>query len=119
MEIKIDPVAEQTVLSALRDGDVRRAAHLMVRYHGVSVFGTCRDLVQDHDLAEDLTQAVFARAFALLTGFRGELSSREWLIGIARQSAADHGSGGQRLGGESRGISDSLRRRLDVLAAAL
>jgi len=120
MELRIDQAAEQGILTALRAGQVRQAARLMVQYHGVAVFDVCVETVGDPEAAEDLTQATFARAFALLHGFRGELTSREWLLGIALQSceAASAGTDSDRRATD-RTISDSLRRRLEVLASAV
>jgi DNA-directed RNA polymerase specialized sigma24 family protein len=122
MELTIDKAAEQTILSALREGDVRRAARLMVRSHGLAVFERCFAIVGDTSTAEDLTQASFARAFALLAGFRGDLNSREWLLGIAERCTEEHGPRAARAAEsppERPGIRESLIRRLEVLAAAL
>ena len=47
-------------------------------------------MVRDSRLAEDLSQDVFARAFAALDGFRGEASPRTWLLKIARNRCLDH-----------------------------
>lgn len=57
--------------------------------------------------ADDLTQETFARALRALPAFRGESSTRTWLLSIARRVAADHVRGEQRR-----------RRRLARAAAA-
>ena len=86
------PVRElDTELSALLDvGDRRGAAALLVSSHGDAVYGLCRAMVRDGSLAEDLSQDVFGRAFASLEGFRGEASSKTWLLRIARNRCIDH-----------------------------
>jgi DNA-directed RNA polymerase specialized sigma24 family protein len=132
MELRIDSAADQNILSALRDGDRRWAATLMVRYYGVAVYEECLAQVPDLEAAEDLTQAAFTRAFAALRAFRGECSARDWLVDIARACAKEHA---ERAGGSSAApagaprredegkdklaISDSLRRRLEILASAV
>jgi RNA polymerase sigma-70 factor (ECF subfamily) len=40
--------------------------------------------------ADDLAQETFARALRALPSFRGESSSRTWLLAIARRVVADH-----------------------------
>ncbi|MDQ3987607.1 MAG: sigma-70 family RNA polymerase sigma factor, partial [Actinomycetota bacterium] len=42
------------------------------------------------DVAEDLAQETYARAFTALPRFRGDSSARTWLLAIARRVAADH-----------------------------
>lgn len=119
MELRIDPAADQAILTALRSGDHRQAARLMVKHHGFAVFHICRAATGSEEAAEDLTQASFARAFALLPGLSGDLTTREWLEGIARQCCAGRETPDPTGGSRTSGISESLRRRLEVLAAAL
>ena len=84
----MDPTAELTQLIAR--GDRRRAASLLVQHHAPAVFALCRAMVRDAQLAEDLSQDAFARAFGALDGFRGEASPRTWLLAIARNRCLDH-----------------------------
>lgn len=42
------------------------------------------------EVADDLTQETYARAFTALSRFRGDSSARTWLLAIARRVAADH-----------------------------
>lgn len=44
----------------------------------------------NRDVADDLTQETYLRAFGALPRFRGESSARTWLLAIARRVAADH-----------------------------
>ncbi len=49
----------------------------------------CRALVRNESRAEELAQDVFVRAFGALEGFRGEASSRTWILAIARNRCMD------------------------------
>jgi RNA polymerase sigma-70 factor (ECF subfamily) len=62
----------------------------LVRMYAPAVFGLCRAMVRDTQLAEDLSQDTFARAFASLESFRGDASPRTWLLKIARNRCLDH-----------------------------
>jgi RNA polymerase sigma-70 factor (ECF subfamily) len=131
MEIQIDSAADQLILTALREGRQRQAANLMVRYYGSTVYNVCRSLVSEVEAAEDLTQEAFRRAFSDLAGIQGAPSPRGWLVSVAQRCCADHlrdlaevempePDPAARLddGGGWR-VSESLHRRLEVLAAAL
>jgi RNA polymerase sigma-70 factor, ECF subfamily len=74
----------------LAHGDRRTAAALLVRHFAPAVFSLCRAMVRDAQLAEDLSQDAFARAFGALGGFRAEASPRTWLLKIARNRCLDH-----------------------------
>jgi len=71
-------------------GDHRRAAEWLVLRYADEVMGLCTAMVRDRSAAEDLVQDVFGRAFTGLGGFRGEASSRTWLLKIARNRCIDH-----------------------------
>src|SRR5262249_42191301 len=46
-------------------------------------------LLVDRETADDLTQETFARALRALPRYRGEASSRAWVLSIARNGCAD------------------------------
>lgn len=48
----------------------------------------CAQLVS-RELADDVTQEVYLRAYRALPSFRGESSARTWLLSIARRTCAD------------------------------
>ncbi len=60
-----------------------------VRRAQPEVWRFCASLAgRDH--ADDLTQETFARALRALPSFRGDSSTRTWLLAIARRVVADH-----------------------------
>lgn len=70
-----------------REGD-RDAATRFVQHTQQQVWRMLVAL-SDRNVAEDLTQETYARAFRSLPGFRAESSVRAWLLAIARRVAAD------------------------------
>ena len=75
---------------AIRLGNHQSAGEWLVRSYAPEVFGLCFAIVQDRAQAEDLSQEVFASAFAALAGFRGEASARTWILKIARNRCIDY-----------------------------
>ena len=63
---------------------------LIVRTHQRRVFRVLFSLVRDRDLADNLTQDCFLRAYQKRATFRGEASVETWLIRIAVNLARDH-----------------------------
>jgi RNA polymerase sigma-70 factor (ECF subfamily) len=62
----------------------------IVRSHQRRVFQVLFSLVRDHDLADNLTQDCFLRAYQNRATFRGEATVETWLIRIAVNLARDH-----------------------------
>ena len=71
------------------DGSVE-AFSLLVRQHEEAVRWFLTRALRDPAAADDLAQEVFLCVFQRLTEFRGEGSLRAWLLGIARNLAAQH-----------------------------
>jgi len=63
---------------------------LVVRQHQQRIYRVLLGLVRDPDLADNLTQDCFVRAYQKRAGFRGESSISTWLISIAINLARDH-----------------------------
>lgn len=84
-----------TVALRARRGDASAAAEL-VRATQADVWRLCAHL-GSRELADDLTQDTYARAFASLHRFLGRSSARTWLLSIARRACADHVREAQRL----------------------
>lgn len=62
----------------------------LVRSHQRRVFRVLYSLVRDQDLADNLTQDCFLRAYQKRATFRGEASVETWLIRIAINLVRDH-----------------------------
>lgn len=82
-------VPEDPWLDALRRGDVRAAIGTLMDLYGRSIYGYCRHLVGDADLARDVLQTTFLQAHQDLGGFAGRSSIKVWLYGIARHRCLD------------------------------
>lgn len=66
------------------DGETFR---LIFAQHHRFVFRFLYAMVGEHDLAEDLTQETFMRAYASMNTLRGESKLSTWLCGIAKNVA--------------------------------
>ncbi len=64
---------------------------LVVREHQRRIYRVLLGMVRDPDLADNLTQECFVRAYEKRARFRGEASVGTWLISIAINLARDHG----------------------------
>jgi len=64
---------------------------LVVRQHQQRIYRVLLGLVRDPDLADNLTQDCFVRAYEKRASFRGESSVSTWLISIAINLARDQG----------------------------
>jgi RNA polymerase sigma-70 factor (ECF subfamily) len=73
---------DRSTVSAVRRGSTDAFRELVDR-HGDVVYAVLRRLVGSPDLAEELAQESFVRAFEGLDGFRGESAFRTWLVQIA------------------------------------
>ena len=82
MELLLDSPSDQTILSALRTGEQRRAAELLVQHYSQTVYSAVRCAAEPLQ-AEDWTYGAFARAFNALRGYRGEGSPGRWLLETA------------------------------------
>ena len=75
------------LLLAAQDGD-RLALSAWIKRSQAEVWRLCAQLVS-RELADDVTQEVFLRAYRALPAFRGDSSARTWLLSIARRTCAD------------------------------
>lgn len=80
---------EAGIVKAAAAGD-ERAFEYIVRAHGAHVYNLAYRIVTDAHEAEDVTQEVFATAFASLPRFRGESKLSTWLYRIAVNRARYH-----------------------------
>ena len=69
-----------------RDGDDSAFGEL-VREHGEAVYRTALSMVSDPDVAQDVAQDTFLKAYRALPGFRGDAAFRTWILTIAANAA--------------------------------
>lgn len=82
-------VSDEALLAGMAAGD-RDAALALVRRHQARVFGLARSVVRDAQLAEDVSQEAFVRAWRHAPAYdprRGAVLP--WLLTIARNAAVD------------------------------
>ncbi len=82
VETRVRGRAERRILEALHEGR-REAYEDIVDAHYASIYRLLLFLTRDASLAEDMTQEVFASAWAAIQGFRGDASVKTWLRRIA------------------------------------
>jgi RNA polymerase sigma-70 factor, ECF subfamily len=80
---------ERRLLAAIRGGD-RSAAEEMVDRTYAAVFASLCRLCGDGDLAADLTQETYQKAWAALPGFDGRSQVFTWLYRIAYTTFLNH-----------------------------
>jgi RNA polymerase sigma-70 factor (ECF subfamily) len=86
---KPDRAREGLLLAALAGGDRMAAEELVERtYHGV--YSLLRRLSGDADLAADLTQETYRKAWDALPGFDGRAQFSTWLFRIAYTTFLNH-----------------------------
>lgn len=73
---------ERRLLNAIRSGDTAAAEELVERTYS-AVFASLYRLCGDRDLAADLTQETYQKAWAALKGFDGRSQLFTWLYRIA------------------------------------
>ena len=75
-------------LARAREGDLAAFEDLVRTYQG-DVFRFAYHLTRDRQMAEDVTQEAFIRAFRFLGTFRGDSRFTSWLFRIARNCGMD------------------------------
>lgn len=77
----------QTIADALAGN--QRAFALLVERHQQSVFHVINRIVRNPDVASDLVQETFMKAFSSLASYRSEFRFATWLYKIAANSSID------------------------------
>ena len=77
----------QVVLEAQRGAAA--AFEALVRAYQAPVWRLVSQLVRDRQLAEDVTQEAFLRAYRFLPRYRGDSRFSTWLLSVARNCAMD------------------------------
>lgn len=84
-----------SVVAAVKSGDTE-AFRILVERHKARLFAVLMTLTTDRDVAEDLAQESFVRAFTGLRNYRADACFGTWLIQIAIYAARDHRRRAQR-----------------------
>lgn len=79
---------DEEELERLRSGD-HQAFERLVGRHGEMIYNLNLRIVHDPELAKDLTQETFIRAYRAIGRFRGESGVSTWLYRIAYHVAMD------------------------------
>ena len=93
------------LIARARDGD-QSAFGLLFERHARPVLGFLYNQVGRRDVAEELTQETFVRAYRGLSGFRDQARFSTWLFGIAKNVAREWTR--SKDGGRLRSVEDRL-----------
>ena len=85
----MESAEEAQLLAGLADGD-RAAAEALVDLTYRNVYALLCRLARDHDVAADLTQETYRRAWAALGSFDGRSRFGTWLYRIATNTFLNH-----------------------------
>src|SRR5579863_4427351 len=80
--------SDAQLMAAVRDGDAEALGVLFSRHHG-AVYALSARLIQDDDLADDITQDVFLRVWRYARSFRGRSAFRTWIYRLAYNACLD------------------------------
>ena len=82
-------MTDNSLMLAVRDGDVDRFGELFQRHHD-RIFAFFYRMTADPAASEDLAQEVFVRMLKYRSTFGGDSDFRGWMYQIARNLRADH-----------------------------
>jgi len=80
---------DRTLIDSALSGDQSAYKGLMER-HRQAIFHIILKIVRDREIAADLMQETFMKAFASLATYRSEFKFSTWLYRIAANTAIDH-----------------------------
>ena len=80
--------SSEELISRARRGD-DEAFRLIFERYGRPIISFIYDMVGQRDLAEELTQETFVRAYKNIGGLRDETKLSTWLFGIAKNVARE------------------------------
>ncbi|RMG53541.1 MAG: RNA polymerase sigma factor [Acidobacteria bacterium] len=80
---------DATLVTRFKRGEMRAYEHLFDRYQA-RIYNYLLRLTGDAELAEDLTQEVFLRAFTEVRKLKGEINFSAWLYRVATNLCYDH-----------------------------
>jgi RNA polymerase sigma-70 factor (ECF subfamily) len=104
-------------IAAIRAGDTEAFRYLVER-HQNRVFGVICRLTDDRDLAEEIAQEAFVRAYRGLPSFRGDSSFSTWVVQIAVHAARDAAKSRSRISTVSLEDSPAMGESVGTVADA-
>lgn len=87
--LELRTATDQEVVALAREGRETGYRELVRRYER-PVFALVYRMVRDREVAEDLAQDTFVKAFNALDSYRPEFKFSSWLFKIAHNTAIDH-----------------------------
>ncbi len=84
-----DEMTDQSLMLAVREGNVERLGILFERHHS-QLFNFLYRLTGNRHLSEDLVQEVFVRIIKYRHTYRGEEHFTTWMFQIAKNARIDH-----------------------------
>ncbi len=88
-EKPVDAQDDQSLMLAVRDGDVAKLGLLFERHHA-RLFNFLLRLTGDRHLSEDLVQEAFVRLLKYRHTYRAESQFTTWMFQIARNARVDY-----------------------------
>jgi len=109
-----DPADQAALIARFRAGDAD-AVTAMYREHAGAVLTVARSIVRDRELAADVVQQTFVKAWRAAASFQGDRQIAPWLYSIARHTAIDAVRAESRptRGGHERWIDGVTDRQVD------
>ena len=101
---------DSELVAACLAGDAA-AERALYNAHVAALYRTAFNMCGDSDVAEDITQEAFVRAFRRLGQFRGQSSLRTWLTSIVISAGASHLRRGSWLTNKAVGLTDNIPDR--------
>ncbi len=86
---QVEPQDPHDLVNRARDGD-REAFGELVRIHQHEVYTLAVRLIRDRDMASDVSQEAFIRAWRAMPNFRGDAKFSTWLHRITVNTAWTH-----------------------------
>jgi RNA polymerase sigma-70 factor (ECF subfamily) len=84
-----DGADDAAVIARVLDGDTQQFAQLVQRYQGV-LYRHAVGMVLDHDVAKDMVQESFIRAYTQLASCRDRSRFRPWIFQTLRNRCLDY-----------------------------
>src|SRR5215213_6643394 len=87
--VAVDPADDAVVIERVLKGDTQQFAQLVKRYQG-SLYRHAVGMVLDHDVAADMVQDSFIRAYTQLASCRDRARFKSWIFQTLRNRCLDY-----------------------------